>query len=351
MSQFVSNPTQDHLNHALYIFQYLQGTKEKGIAYRRKKEYSIEAYCDADWASDKNDQKSTTGMSQHSSPETDNQPPTPTPTANTASPSVPVDKFVSYIWVFNNFESWAALRWQASSDHECLWLLSKVFRDVEQDIINAMKTQVEMVLLAHKMYGPPLLLSFDTFLDQTITKELVMQDALSAENTPTWEDICPAPLVDLSTPTSSTTSSSLNSEPEPQFQFWIRALCRPSIPRSPLPDNSIPAHTLHDLTYVQMAAAMTDKIVALTGNAHRQWVHFFMAIKDDPVNWHLYNTTASLCPILDKAFYPTPTTPALHYYLSGKMDIPESHLFFSYWCFNCNCLGHWRWEHNKQRPY
>ncbi|KAL4071791.1 hypothetical protein V8B97DRAFT_1915601 [Scleroderma yunnanense] len=151
---------------------------------------------------------------------------------------------------------------------------------------------------------------------------------------------CPTSLVDLSSPFSSSTPS-LDSEPSlAQFnlQFWT--LHGPRVPGTPLPDNPIPAYTLHNLTYFQMAATMADEIVALTGDAHGPWVCFFMAIKDDPANQHLYNVTASLHPVPDEVFFPIPVTPALHYYLLGKMDIPETHLLFGYWCFDCNHLGH-----------
>ena len=62
MSQFSVNPTEDHLNHAKYIFHYLQGSRNYGIEYKRSSSFRVEAYSDADWASDKNDRKSCTGF-------------------------------------------------------------------------------------------------------------------------------------------------------------------------------------------------------------------------------------------------------------------------------------------------
>ena len=62
MSQFSANPTEDHLNHAKYIFQYLQGNWNYGIEYKRSVFLKVEAYADANWASDKNDRKSCTGF-------------------------------------------------------------------------------------------------------------------------------------------------------------------------------------------------------------------------------------------------------------------------------------------------
>ncbi|KAL4063760.1 hypothetical protein V8B97DRAFT_1914117 [Scleroderma yunnanense] len=166
---------------------------------------------------------------------------------------------------------------------------------------------------------------------------------------------CPPPLVDLHTPPlipAPTTSSNSNSDPEMgQLNIQLQVLHGPGVPRTPLLDNPIPSHALHDLTYVWMASAMTNKIIALTGNDQGPWVWFFMAIKDNKVNQHLYNTTASLWPISNEAFYPTPATLALCYYLLGKMDIPPSHPFFGYHCFKCNHLRHWRWEHNECHPY
>ncbi|KAL4063865.1 hypothetical protein J3A83DRAFT_4378528 [Scleroderma citrinum] len=152
-------------------------------------------------------------QSCHSSPkeDSDNSALT-TPPTELSSPSVSINEFISYMQVFNNFESWAALGWQAPRDHECLQLLSKVFQDAErvgmrvsrrvlgevtrqsllstdlvvtsQDVIDVMRTQAEMVLLTKETYRTLLLLSFNTFLNQS------------------W-----GPLVDLSPLTSSSDSS------------------------------------------------------------------------------------------------------------------------------------------------
>ncbi|KAL4067388.1 hypothetical protein V8B97DRAFT_2009122 [Scleroderma yunnanense] len=230
----------------------------------------------------------TANKSHHSSPKevSDNSTPSTSP-VNTTSPGISVDEFVGYVQVFNNFESWAALRWDTESWDESL---SK-----RQDVINAMKTQAEMVLLAKEMYGLPLLLSFNTFLNQS-------QGPLTipAHNTPAvWHDhqtagnaqcpvcqehphlgrYCPAPLVNLSSSSSSDSEPSLDQH---NPQFWT--LCSPRVSETPLPDNPIPACALHDLTYIRTATTMADKIIALTGDTHRPWVHFFMAVKDNPVN-------------------------------------------------------------------
>ncbi|KAL4066917.1 hypothetical protein J3A83DRAFT_4374995 [Scleroderma citrinum] len=96
---------------------------------------------------------------------------------------------------------------------------------------------------------------------------------------------------------STSSSSYLSTDSKPslaQFNLWFQTLHGPRNPGTPLLDNPIPAHTLHDLTYIRMATTtMVDKIIALTGNRH------------------LYNTMASLQPIPDKAFFLIPTTPAL----------------------------------------
>ncbi|KAL4071623.1 hypothetical protein V8B97DRAFT_1917425 [Scleroderma yunnanense] len=102
-----------------------------------------------------------------------------------------------------------------------------------------------------------------------------------------------------------------------QFNLQPQALHGPGILGNLTNNNPIPACTLCKLAYIQMASTMTDEIAALTEDAHGPWACFFMAIKDDLENYHLYNATGSLCPIPDKAFYPTPATLALQYYLSA----------------------------------
>ena len=61
LSQFAVNPTQDHLNRALYICCYLLGTSEYALVFDGKSNGSLIAYADSDWASDPITRKSTTG--------------------------------------------------------------------------------------------------------------------------------------------------------------------------------------------------------------------------------------------------------------------------------------------------
>jgi len=60
MSQFAANPTQDHLNKALYICRYLAGTQNYQLVYGQKSE-GFHAFADSDWGSDPSTRRSTTG--------------------------------------------------------------------------------------------------------------------------------------------------------------------------------------------------------------------------------------------------------------------------------------------------
>jgi len=61
LSQFAANPTQDHLNRALYICRYLLGTSDYALVFNGKSNGGLIAYADSDWASDPITRKSTTG--------------------------------------------------------------------------------------------------------------------------------------------------------------------------------------------------------------------------------------------------------------------------------------------------
>jgi hypothetical protein len=62
MSQYSANPSEDHLNRALYIVRYLAYTKDTCITFNGlAKNASFTTYCDTDWAGDLETRRSTTG--------------------------------------------------------------------------------------------------------------------------------------------------------------------------------------------------------------------------------------------------------------------------------------------------
>ena len=61
LSQHCTNPSQEHLDKALYICRYLAGTKDYSLIYDGDSEKGILAYTDSDWGSDPTSCKSQTG--------------------------------------------------------------------------------------------------------------------------------------------------------------------------------------------------------------------------------------------------------------------------------------------------
>ena len=61
MLQFSSNPSKEHLQKALYIVQYLVGTKNLCIKYDGTSKAGFVAYSDIDWAGDHKTHRSTSG--------------------------------------------------------------------------------------------------------------------------------------------------------------------------------------------------------------------------------------------------------------------------------------------------
>ena len=61
MSQFMVNPSHEHIQKSLHIVKYVSSTLKAKITYRTSGGEDFKAYCDADWGMDKNDQKSING--------------------------------------------------------------------------------------------------------------------------------------------------------------------------------------------------------------------------------------------------------------------------------------------------
>ncbi|KAI3744092.1 hypothetical protein L1987_57167 [Smallanthus sonchifolius] len=62
VSQFVTAPTSVHWGAVLRILRYLRGTQFQSLLFPSTSSLELRAYSDADWDSDPNDRKSTTGL-------------------------------------------------------------------------------------------------------------------------------------------------------------------------------------------------------------------------------------------------------------------------------------------------
>ena len=61
LSQFGSNPNEEHLASAIRVLQYLKATQNMRLVYDGNNESELIGYSDADWASDPDTRRSTTG--------------------------------------------------------------------------------------------------------------------------------------------------------------------------------------------------------------------------------------------------------------------------------------------------
>ncbi|XP_068340318.1 uncharacterized mitochondrial protein AtMg00810-like [Pyrus communis] len=62
VSQFMHSPTMEHFNLVKRILRYLKGSVGRGIIMKKNASTQITGYCDADWAGNSIDRKSTTGF-------------------------------------------------------------------------------------------------------------------------------------------------------------------------------------------------------------------------------------------------------------------------------------------------
>jgi hypothetical protein len=60
-SQFISTPIDVHWQAVKRILRYVKGTLHHGLLLRHSPQLCLNAYCDADWAGDPDDRRSTTG--------------------------------------------------------------------------------------------------------------------------------------------------------------------------------------------------------------------------------------------------------------------------------------------------
>ncbi|WVZ95817.1 hypothetical protein U9M48_041533 [Paspalum notatum var. saurae] len=61
VSRYMHDPRTGHMDVVYRILRYLKGTPGRGLWYKRNAHLNLEGYCDADWASSKDDRRSTSG--------------------------------------------------------------------------------------------------------------------------------------------------------------------------------------------------------------------------------------------------------------------------------------------------
>jgi len=63
-ARFQSDPRESHLTTVKRIFRYLKGTTNLGLLYMKSLDYKLIGFCDADYAGDRIERKSTSGNCQ-----------------------------------------------------------------------------------------------------------------------------------------------------------------------------------------------------------------------------------------------------------------------------------------------
>jgi hypothetical protein len=61
VSRYMHDPKTGHMEVVYQILRYLKGTLGKGLWFRKNKNLDLEGYYDADWASNRDDRRSTSG--------------------------------------------------------------------------------------------------------------------------------------------------------------------------------------------------------------------------------------------------------------------------------------------------
>jgi len=63
-ARFQSDPSESHLTVVKRIFMYLKGTTNLGLLYKKSQDYKVVGLCDANYAGNRIERKSTSGNCQ-----------------------------------------------------------------------------------------------------------------------------------------------------------------------------------------------------------------------------------------------------------------------------------------------
>ena len=279
------------------------------------------------------------------------------------------EQHVCLVRMLKRLDKWLAQGWQPGVDESRLWNMAEIFNSAEavaegslsnicradlawrladsegweksarSSIMGAIDIQVTVTKILYKDYGDALIASFHSFLGQ---KEAELGDSGHPAG--------------ISGP--SLQKETGRGDPRPNVQKRVRfeGLDGPSRragdvrternegsrlligPAAPI----IPS-------YDETCRTLARHLAFISGTARFEWLDFLLTLRESAAGTNALHSRYATSPIPDAPFALVATGNQLQYLLAGRGQVADAHPLGAYRCFQCNSLGHWSADHDRNR--
>ena len=203
--------------------------------------------------------------------------------------------------------------------------------------MGAIDIQVTVTKILYKDYGDSLIASFRSFLGQ---KETELGDSG-----------CPT---GISGPSLQKETGQGNPRPDVQKRVRFEGLDGPSggtgNVRSEWNEGSrllVGLATPLIPSYDEACGTLAQHLAFISGTPCSEWIDFLLTLRESAAGTNAIRSKYATGPIPDGPFAPVATGNQLRYLLAGRGSVSDSHPFSGYCCFQCDSLGHWSTDHDR----
>ena len=290
-------------------------------------------------------------------------------TISTVSVELTPEQHVCLVRMLKRLDKWLAQGWQPGVDESRLWGMAEIFNSAEaivegslsnirradlawrladsegweksagSSIMGAIDIQVTITKILYKDYGDSLITSFRSFLGQ---KEAELGDSGHPAG--------------ISGPSLQKETGQGNPRPNVQKRVRFEGLDSPSggtgDVRSEWNEGSRllvgPAAPIIP-SYDETCGTLARHLAFISGTACFEWLDFLLTLRESAAGTNALHSRYTVSPIPDTPFAPVATGNQLRYLLAGHGQITDAHPLGAYHCFQCDSLGHWSADHDRNR--
>ena len=102
-------------------------------------------------------------------------------------------------------------------------------------------------------------------------------------------------------------------------------------------------------SYDETCATLSRHLAFASGTARFEWLNFLLTLRESAAGANAPHSRHAVSLLPDAPFAPVETGNQLRYLLAGRGQVTDAHPLGAYRCFQCDSLGHWSADHDRNR--